>query len=104
GLTPVPVRPEESDSGPRREAPPSARAAPPPPERGPQGDRRPPGRNAPSRCPSSWRRPSPSTCAGDSEDRTRRVVDEAWSTGDSGVLRVAEASRSADYMRTEEAP
>ena len=39
----------------------------------------------------------------DSEDRTRRVVDDAWSTGDPGLLRVATASRSADYTRTEEA-
>jgi integrase len=40
----------------------------------------------------------------DSEDRTRKVVDDAWSVGDPGLLRVATASRSADYTRTEEAP
>ena len=39
----------------------------------------------------------------DSEDRTRKVVDDAWLAGDSGGLGVAAAGRGADYTRTEEA-
>jgi integrase len=40
----------------------------------------------------------------DSEDRTRRVVDEAWSTGDTGVIRRAVGGSGADPTRTWEAP
>jgi integrase len=36
----------------------------------------------------------------DSEDRTRKVVDAAWSTGDPGVLKVAAGEASADSIRT----
>jgi integrase len=36
----------------------------------------------------------------DSEDRTRKVVDAAWSTGGSGVLRVAADGSRADSTRT----
>jgi hypothetical protein len=36
----------------------------------------------------------------DSEDRTRKVVDAAWSTGDSEVLRVATGDARADSTRT----
>lgn len=39
-----------------------------------------------------------------SEDRTRRVVDAAWSTGDTGVRAVAQGGRVADSTRTLEAP
>jgi hypothetical protein len=40
----------------------------------------------------------------DSEDRTRKVVDAAWSTGDSGVLKVAAGDARADSTRTLEVP
>jgi integrase len=40
----------------------------------------------------------------DSEDRTRKAVDAAWSADDSGVFPIAAANRNADYMRTHEAP
>jgi hypothetical protein len=37
----------------------------------------------------------------DSEDRTRRVVNNAWASGDQGVSRVAAVSAGADPTRTE---
>jgi integrase len=40
----------------------------------------------------------------DSEDRTRKVVDAAWSTGGPGLLRVAAGGSRADSTRTEGVP
>lgn len=40
----------------------------------------------------------------DSEDRTRKVVDAAWSSDDSALSLTAVAGGSADYTRTEEVP